>query len=383
MLCGRQQMNIEQCINNANDAHLSGNTDKAMQWLKQAGVLGDINAALDYAYYQSKKNPNESVAFLERAGCADNAVVQFHKLQISYFGGVVTHSELVAQTLLSLGEKGVIEAYLVALSYLTVGNEAFSYIANKVCLLAPNISKQLNLVSEDLKHSEKSAYQQAIEEIASALTRIHEPSKVLDKSLPIKVYANALSEFECRYLITKFSALLQPSMVVDPVTGQGRTDSVRTSYVAIIEPSQCDWITRKLDKTISQVTQTPRRNGEALNLLRYAPGQEYKPHYDGLNEINDAAMFKDGKQRVKTALVYLNTVSGGGETLFPKLDIRIAPKGGNMVVFSNSDENGKLLLNSYHAGTPTVSENKWLVTKWIRESSTIYGNLIYGNYTKG
>jgi len=54
-----------------------------------------------------------------------------------------------------------------------------------------------------------------------------------------------------------------------------------------------------------------------------------------------------------------------------------------MVVFSNSDENGKLLLNSYHAGAPTVTENKWLVTKWIRECTTMYGNLIYGTYTKG
>lgn len=374
-------MNIEQCINNANDAHLLGNTDKAMQWLKQAGMLGDINAALDYAYYQSGKSPNESVAFLDGVGCADSAVVQFHKLQIGYFGGVITNSRLVAQTLLSLGGEGTIEAYLVALSYLAVGNKAFSYIANKVCLLAPNISKQLNLVSEDLKHSEESAFQQAIEEISSALTKMHISSKVLDKSLPIELYTDILSEFECRYLITKFSVLLQPSMVVDPVTGQGIMDSVRTSYVAIIEPSQCDWITRKLDKTISQITQTPRRNGEALNILRYAPGQEYKPHYDGLNEINDALMFKDGKQRVKTALVYLDTVSEGGQTLFPKLDISIAPKRGTMVVFSNSDENGKLLLNSYHAGAPTISENKWLVTKWIRESPTIYGNLIYGNYT--
>ena len=76
-------------------------------------------------------------------------------------------------------------------------------------------------------------------------------------------------------------------MIVDPRTGEGIIDSVRTSYVAVIEPSHCDWITRKLDKVISQITNTPRRNGEALNLLRYEPGQQYKPHYDGLNEIND------------------------------------------------------------------------------------------------
>ena len=383
MLCGQQVMNIEQCINSANEAHSSGNTDEAMLWLKQAGELGDINAALDYAYYKSGENPNESVAFLDGAGCADSPVVQFHKLLIGYFGDIAWNPKFVAQTLLSLGEEGVVEAYLVALSYLSVESSAFSYIAGKVRHLAPNISSQLKLTSEVSASTALSAHQQTIDELSSALIRVYEPSKVLDKSLPIEVYESILSEYECRYLITKFNALLKPSMVVDPVTGRGKIDSVRTSYVAVIEPTHCDWITRKLDKTISQITHTLRQNGEALNLLRYSPGQQYKPHYDGLNEINDALMFKDGKQRIKTALVYLNTISEGGETLFPKLDIRIAPKSGTMVVFSNSDENGKLLLNSYHAGAPTVSENKWLVTKWIRECTTMYGNLIYGTYTKG
>ena len=376
-------MNIEQCIKNANEAHSSGNTDEAMRWLKQAGSLGDLNAALDYAYFKSGENPAESVEFLNGVACADNPVVQFHKLQIGYFGGVITSTSVVAKTLVTLGNKGVIEAYLVALSYLSVKSATFSYIAGKVCHLSPNISKQLNLVSSTQDIIDGGVQQDAIEEISESLNSEYKPSKVLDKSLPIEVYEGVLSEYECHYLITKFSALLQPSMIVDPLTGEGRVDSVRTSHVAIIAPNHCDWIIRKLDKVISQVTNTPRCNGEALNLLRYEPGQQYKPHYDGLHEKNDALMFKDGKQRIQTALIYLNTVKEGGETLFPKLDISIAPTIGNMVVFSNTDEHGKLLLNSYHAGAPSISENKWLVTKWIRECTTIYGNVVYGTYTKG
>jgi len=53
LLCGQQEMNIEQCIKNANEAHSSGNSDEAMRWLKKAGSLGDLNAALDYAYFKS------------------------------------------------------------------------------------------------------------------------------------------------------------------------------------------------------------------------------------------------------------------------------------------------------------------------------------------
>ncbi len=376
-------MNIEQCIKNANQAHVSGNTDEAMQWIKQAGELGDVNAALDYAYFKSGENPGESVAFLQGVECADKPVVQFHKLQIGYFADEITNTELVAKTLLALGNKGVVEAYLVALSYLSVGSATFSYVASRVFNLAPNIFKQLNLNSTAQATNDESVQQQVIQEISESLDSVYEPSNVLDKLLPIKVYESILSEYECHYIVTKFSALLQPSMIVDPLTGEGRIDSVRTSYVAIIAPNHCDWITRKLDKVISQITNTPKSNGEALNLLRYEPGQQYRPHYDGLNEINDAQMFKDGKQRTKTALVYLNTVSEGGETLFPKLNIRIAPISGTVVVFSNTDENGNLLLNSYHAGAPPISQDKWLVTKWIRECPTIYGNVVHGTYTKG
>ena len=90
-------MNIEQCIKNANEAHSSGNSDEAMRWLKKAGSLGDLNAALDYAYFKSGENPAESVEFLNGVSCADNPVVQFHKLQIGYFGEVTTSTSEVAK----------------------------------------------------------------------------------------------------------------------------------------------------------------------------------------------------------------------------------------------------------------------------------------------
>lgn len=125
-------MNTEQCIKNAIEADASGNTGEAMQWLKQAGEFGDANAALDYAYFKSAENPRKSVAFLEGGGeCADNPFVQFHKLQIGYYGDVITNAKLVAKSLIALGNEGVIEAYLITLSYLPVNRTKFSYIASR------------------------------------------------------------------------------------------------------------------------------------------------------------------------------------------------------------------------------------------------------------
>ncbi|AEF04110.1 prolyl hydroxylase family protein [Alteromonas naphthalenivorans] len=373
-------MNIQQLIAKANKAHAANDISLAMGFLKQAGEAGDINAALDYAYYLSHDKPIESVQYLESLSCVENPIVQYHKLLIAYFCDLITESNGVAKSLVALGQKGVIEAYLVILSYLEQSSSEFSFIANKVRNIAPNIFNQLKLdefVNSKVCESNNDKVAQGLE------SKLFEPLPLpitLNEELPISLFESTLSGFECNYLITKFSALLQPSMVVDPITGQGRIDKVRTSYVAIISPEHCDWLTRKIDKLVAKATKTRCCEGEVLNLLRYVPGQEYKPHYDALNRLHDAKTFEDGGQRTKTAIIYLNTVNEGGNTTFPKLGMRVSPNKGNMLVFNNSDDKGNVLINSYHAGESTQKENKWLVTKWIREHKTNYGKFLYGNH---
>ena len=373
-------MNIQQLIAKANKAHAANDISLAMGFLKQAGEAGDINAALDYAYYLSHDKPIESVQYLESLSCVESPIVQYHKLLIAYFYDLITDSNCVAKSLIDLGEKGVIEAYLVVLSYLEQSSSEFSFISNKVKKIAPNIFSQLKLnelVNDKISESNKEKVAQSLETKLFELLPI---PTTLDERLPINLFESMLSDFECNYLIVKFSGLLQPSMVVDPITGQGRIDKIRTSYVALISPEHCDWLTRKIDKLVAKATETRFCQGEALNLLRYVPGQEYKPHYDALNRLQDVKTFEDGGQRTKTAIIYLNTVSEGGNTTFPKLDIRVSPIKGNMLVFNNSDDKGNVLINSYHAGELTQKENKWLVTKWIREHKTNYGKFLYGNH---
>jgi prolyl 4-hydroxylase len=380
LLYGVHVMNVQQLITKANEAHAANDTSMAMGFLKQAGEAGDVNAALDYAYYMSHFKPLESVQYLESLSCVENPIVQYHKLLIAYFCDLITESNGVAKSLVALGQKGVIEAYLVILSYLEQSSSEFSFIANKVRNIAPNIFNQLKLdefVNSKVCESNNDKVAQGLE------SKLFEPLPLpitLNEELPISLFESTLSGFECNYLITKFSALLQPSMVVDPITGQGRIDKVRTSYVAIISPEHCDWLTRKIDKLVAKATKTRCCEGEVLNLLRYVPGQEYKPHYDALNRLHDAKTFEDGGQRTKTAIIYLNTVNEGGNTTFPKLGMRVSPNKGNMLVFNNSDDKGNVLINSYHAGESTQKENKWLVTKWIREHKTNYGKFLYGNH---
>lgn len=46
----------------------------------------------------------------------------------------------------------------------------------------------------------------------------------------------------------------------------------------------------------------PVENGEALHILRYEDGQEYKPHHDF---FHDSVNVADGGQRCATMLMYL------------------------------------------------------------------------------
>lgn len=53
---------------------------------------------------------------------------------------------------------------------------------------------------------------------------------------------------------------------------------------------------------IALYSNIPVENGEALHILRYEDGQEYKPHHDF---FHDSVNVADGGQRCATMLMYL------------------------------------------------------------------------------
>ena len=116
------------------------------------------------------------------------------------------------------------------------------------------------------------------------------------------------------------------------------------------------------------ISNPPLAHCEPLTLLRYQTGEEYRPHRDYLPPARLAtADGIRGGQRRFTAFVYLNPVESGGETDFPGLGIRIAPKQGRAVFFRNTDADGSPDPRTLHAGTPVIAGEKWLATLWIRE----------------
>ena len=73
-----------------------------------------------------------------------------------------------------------------------------------------------------------------------------------------------------------------------------------------------------------------------------------------------------GGQRVATVVMYLNEPDGGGATVFPDAGFECLPVRGNAVFFNYGRAHPSS--RSLHAGAPVLSGEKWIATKWLRES---------------
>jgi prolyl 4-hydroxylase len=181
---------------------------------------------------------------------------------------------------------------------------------------------------------------------------------------------HVLSETECDQLIETARCRLQPSTIIDPNTGETRTVAGRTSsgtYFSINENA----LISKIEKRISDLTGDPVEHGEGLQVLHYRPGEEYKPHFDYFpsNKVDP----DKGGQRIGTLLLYLNDVSSGGETIFPKIGLSVAPKKGTALYFHYANSLGQVDRLSLHSSIPVIDGEKWVATNWIRQGN-IYHN---------
>jgi hypothetical protein len=106
---------------------------------------------------------------------------------------------------------------------------------------------------------------------------------------------------------------------------------------------------------------------EHLTVLRYEPGQEYRPHRDYRPPSSLEQDHPESGNRLRTICVYLNHVEAGGETEFPIAGAVISPQPGRAVIFDNLFPDGRPDPDSLHAGLPVQRGEKWLATLWLRE----------------
>jgi prolyl 4-hydroxylase len=174
----------------------------------------------------------------------------------------------------------------------------------------------------------------------------------------IEILRGLLSGDECAYLIHRAAPLLKPSFVDDGKTGIGRPDPIRTSHGAAFVPHEADLVVQAINRRLAGASSTEVGNAEALYVMRYTPGQQYRPHLDALPGL--------ANQREWTAIAYLNDAFEGGATAFPKLGLSLRLGIGDVLVYRNSDSDQQPDARMVHAGEPVTSGEKWIATRWIR-----------------
>ncbi len=60
-------------------------------------------------------------------------------------------------------------------------------------------------------------------------------------------------------------------------------------------------------------------------------------------------------------------VEGGGETFFPKLNLKIKAVQGNALYFSYTNSKNEVDRMTLHGGSPVIRGEKWIMTKWMRQ----------------
>jgi prolyl 4-hydroxylase len=154
---------------------------------------------------------------------------------------------------------------------------------------------------------------------------------------------------EGRYRPTPVFSERERRFVVHPYR-----DATAASFPVVLE-----WpVVHAINRRIAFATGTEVAQGEPLQVLRYEPGQQYRPHLDAVPGL--------ANQRTLTVLIALSDDFDGGATEFPEASLALRGRVGDAILFRNVDADGRPDRASLHAGAPVTSGVKLIASRWIR-----------------
>ena len=173
----------------------------------------------------------------------------------------------------------------------------------------------------------------------------------------VQTASHFLTDEECDYLVRRAEPRLKPTTVIERATGREIYHPVRRSDSMHFGVGNEDLVVSAINRRIAAASGTKTDQGEPLQLLRYGPGGEFKPHHDFEKE--------GGNQRILTALVYLSGDYEGGETQFTRAGYSFRGRKGDILLFSNVQADGRPDLLAEHAGLPVRRGVKLVASRWI------------------
>jgi hypothetical protein len=171
----------------------------------------------------------------------------------------------------------------------------------------------------------------------------------------------------CDWIIGQSKDYLRPAPVYN-ASGAGLQDQARTNSGTGFSLLDLDVVFALVRARIAAAIPQPIETLETTNVLHYAVGQKFSPHFDFIDPATPelAADVAQKGQRTGTFLIYLNDGYSGGETDFPLLKQQVKGAKGDGLYFSNVDASGNPDPRTYHAGLPPTAGEKWVLSQWMR-----------------
>ncbi|MGQ0589341.1 MAG: 2OG-Fe(II) oxygenase [Sphingosinicella sp.] len=182
--------------------------------------------------------------------------------------------------------------------------------------------------------------------------------EVLRDSPAIAVTRRLFTPEECRLLVELAEARFKPASIFHEARKQFVRDPLRDSDAAGFPVVLESPFVHALNRRLAAASGTDVAQGETLQILRYAPGQQYRPHLDAVPGV--------ANQRILTALVWLNDDCEGGETLFLESGLAVKGGQGDLLLFANALPDGRPDPATRHAGAPVTRGVKLIASRWIR-----------------
>jgi prolyl 4-hydroxylase len=328
----------------------NGDTSGMIRWLRKASASGvpDAITALGHCYEQGvgfERNIPAALEHYDEALARHSVAATYRKAELLYKSRQGAEEQEQIRDLLGSAATAGFEPAIRAISYLAAQSGRPGDGLSPSVALYP----------------------------ASGILPRHEHNSDPD----IAVFNKVLDPDDCAYLVALSRPFLRHSDVIDPDSQQdGMRSDVRTSSGTFLPVEVVDIVARYIELKIVQAVGEDLDRSEPMSILRYEPGEYYRPHYDYFTpDLKvSAGLMEDGGQRVASAVTYLSVPAEGGGTSFPQLGIAVPPELGATLWFRNCDEDGQPDPRSLHAGDTVTQGEKWVVTKWFREEATQYAN---------
>ena len=194
------------------------------------------------------------------------------------------------------------------------------------------------------------------------------PKRVLSVTPRVATIDGFVRRPVCDWIIARAKGRIVPARVFDVATGAAAQADSRTNSAVEFNFADTDVVIALLRAYIAASIDVPVGALEPTQVLHYAPGQAFAPHYDFLDVGVPGYALEAARngQRIATFLVYLNDGFEGGETDFPLIHLRAKAPPGGALYFANVDQAGAPDGRTLHAGLAPTSGEKWLLSQWVR-----------------